>query len=209
MAAVPFHLYLVTDRHLTRGRPLLAVIEQAAAGGVDAVQLREKDLPAGMLVGLGRDLRRLCDRHGVRLLINDRVDVALAVGADGVHLPANSFAPDDARALLGPDRLVGVSTHSVDEVRRAAAAGADFVVFGPVFDTPSKRRFGPALGVDAVRHATSEVSLPLLAIGGVTAAHAALAREAGAHGVAAIGALLAADDPQAAARALRAAVSVQ
>ena len=207
MAAVAFQLYLVTDRHQTRNRPLLTVVEQALEGGVDAIQLREKDLPAGALLALARDLRRLCDRHGARLLINDRIDVALAAGADGVHLPANSFAPGDARGLLGPDRLVGVSTHSVDEVGRAAAAGADFVVFGPVFETPSKRRFGPALGIDAVRRASTDASTPVFAIGGITAERAALVRGAGARGVAAIAALLAADDPRAAAQALRAALS--
>jgi thiamine-phosphate pyrophosphorylase len=205
--ALAFHLYLVTDRHQTRGRPLLTVIEQALAGGVDAVQLREKDLPARVLLGLARDLRRLCDCYGARLLINDRIDVALAAGADGVHLPANSFAVTDARALLGPDRLVGVSTHSAGEVESAAAAGADFAVFGPVFDTPSKRRFGPALGVDAVRRATAGRSIPVLAIGGITTERVALVRGAGADGVAAIRTLLSAADPQAEAEALRAALS--
>jgi thiamine-phosphate pyrophosphorylase len=113
----------------------------------------------------------------------------------------------DARALLGPDRLVGVSTHSAGEVESAAAAGADFAVFGPVFDTPSKRRFGPALGVDAVRRATAGRSIPVLAIGGITTERVALVRGAGADGVAAIRTLLSAADPQAEAEALRAALS--
>ena len=203
---VPFRLYLVTDRTRTGGRPLPDVVEAAVCGGVDAVQLREKDLPGGALFELARELRSRCTRHGARLLINDRIDVALAVGADGVHLPVASFSPADARALLGPDRLVGVSTHSIEQVQRASAGGADFVVFGPVFDTPSKRAFGPPLGLAALAQAAGAASVPVFAIGGVTAARAAAVRQHGAHGLAVIAAVLEAADPAAAARALRGAL---
>ena len=200
---VPFRLYLVTDRTRTGGRPLPEVVEAAVRGGVDAVQLREKDLPAGALFELARELRRRCTRHGVRLLINDRIDVALAVGADGVHLPVDSFAAGDARALVGPGRLIGVSTHSLEQAQRASAAGADFVVFGPVFATPSKRPFGPPLGLEALAQAAGAVSVPVFAIGGVTVARADAVCRHGAHGIAAIAAVLEATDPTAAARALR------
>ena len=200
---VSFRLYLVTDRTRTGGRPLPEVVEAAVRGGVDAVQLREKDLPAGALFELARELRRRCTRHGVRLLINDRIDVALAVGADGVHLPVDSFAAGDARALVGPGRLIGVSTHSLEQAQRASAAGADFVVFGPVFATPSKRPFGPPLGLEALAQAAGAVSVPVFAIGGVTAARADAVCRHGAHGIAAIAAVLEATDPTAAARALR------
>jgi len=199
----PFRLYLVTDRTRTGGRPLPEVVEAAVRGGVDAVQLREKDLPAGALFELARELRRRCTRHGVRLLINDRIDVALAVGADGVHLPVDSFAAGDARALVGPGRLIGVSTHSLEQAQRASAAGADFVVFGPVFATPSKRPFGPPLGLEALAQAAGAVSVPVFAIGGVTVARADAVCRHGAHGIAAIAAVLEATDPTAAARALR------
>ena len=112
----PFAVYLVTDRRQTGGRPLIQSVEAALRGGVRAVQLRERDLSAAEMTHLGRQLREVTRRHGAALLINDRVDVALACGADGVHLPASSFAVPDARALLGPNRLIGVSTHHPDEV---------------------------------------------------------------------------------------------
>lgn len=198
-----FFLYLVTDRHRTAGRPLLEVIEAALQGGVDAVQLREKDLPAGALFELASRLRDVTSRYSARLLINDRIDVALAVGADGVHLPGDSFAPEDARRLLGTRALIGVSTHSVEQARLAAARGADFVVFGPVFDTPSKRAFGAPLGLDALGEVSRAVRVPVLAIGGLTAEHVQDVRQRGARGVAVIAAILDADDPRAAAARLR------
>lgn len=203
-----FSLYLVTDRTRTAGRPLLDVVDAALQGGVDAVQLREKDLSGAALFELACRLRELTRRYGVRLLINDRIDIALAVGADGVHLPVDSFAPADARRLLGAGAVVGASTHSVEQALNAAAGGADFVVFGPVFDTPSKRAFGAPLGLDALAKVTEAVPLPVLAIGGVTADRVRSVRQCGAAGVAVIAAILAADDPRAAAAALRAGVSL-
>jgi thiamine-phosphate pyrophosphorylase len=206
-SAAPFHLYLVTDRHRTGGRPLLDVVEQALLGGVDAVQLREKDLAGRALFELAALLCELCHRYGARLLVNDRIDIALAVHADGVHLPANSFTPRDARRLLGPDALIGVSTHSLADASAAQQAGADFIVFGPLFDTPSKRAFGPPVGLDALADVTCATSLPVVAIGGITAERAAAVRAHGAHGIAVIAAILAAPDPGAAARALRRALN--
>lgn len=206
MAPLGFRLYLVTDRLGTRGRPLLEVLEACLAAGVRAVQLREKDLPARDLYHLALELRGLTRRHGARLLINDRLDVALAVEADGVHLPGHGLPVAEARRLLGPDRLLGVSTHAPAEAAKAAAEGADFVVLGPIFHTPSKRPFDRPLGPEALRAARAQLSIPLLAIGGITAANAAEVLAAGADGVAVISALLAAEDPGAAARALLAAV---
>ncbi len=199
-------LYLITDRTRTAGRPLLDVVEQALHGGVDAVQVREKDLPASELVDLAQDLRELCRRYGARLLINDRVDVALAVGADGVHLPVDSFSPGEARQLLGPNAVIGASTHNLAEARAAVAGGADFIVFGPVFDTPSKRAFGPPVGLEALAEVARACAAPVLAVGGVTADRIASVRRCGAQGIAVIGAILEARDPRAAARELRAAL---
>jgi thiamine-phosphate pyrophosphorylase len=201
-------LYLVTDRTRTRGRPLLDVVEQALAGGVDAVQLREKDLPARQLLALAEHLRDLCGQFGARLLINDRLDVALAVGADGVHLPAQSFTPAQARQLLGPGSLVGVSTHTLSEAHAAAAAGADFIVFGPIYDTPSKRAYGPPLGVDALHEACATSRIPVLAIGGIMTTRAAAVRARGAHGIAVVGAVLEAAEPRAAAAQLHRALGL-
>lgn len=183
---------------------MLEVIDQALQGGVDAVQLREKNLSGRELVDLARRLRALCSRHGARLLINDRIDVALAAGADGVHLPVSSFAPADARCLLGAAALIGASTHSVAEARAAAAGGADFIVCGPVFETASKRTFGSPLGADVLAEVTQAVTLPVFAIGGITADRVAAVRARGAHGVAVVSAILAAADPRAAASAIRA-----
>lgn len=202
-----FRLYLVTDRQRTAGRPLLDVVEAALRGGVDAVQLREKDLAGHALFELATQLCALCRRYGARLLINDRVDIALAVHADGVHLPATSFNPRDARCLLGPAAIIGASTHTLDEARGAQENGADFVVFGPIFDTPSKRGFGPPVGLETLTQATRAVALPVIAIGGITADRVAAVRAHGARGVAVVAAILEAPDPCAAAQALRSAVS--
>ena len=206
MAEGFFRLYLVTDRHRTNGRPLLDVVDAALAGGVDAVQLREKDLSGAALLELARRLRDVTRRYGARLLINDRVDIALACEADGVHLPADSFAPADARRLLGKTRLIGVSTHSVEQARAAAAGGADFIVFGPVFETPSKRAYGKPVGLDALAQVAQAVAQPVLAIGGIRAERVASVLQRSTRGVAVVAAILEAGDPRAAAAALRAAL---
>jgi thiamine-phosphate pyrophosphorylase len=199
---VDLRVYLVTDRHHTAGRPLVEVVGKALEGNVRTVQLRERDLDTRRLLAEARALRALTREYGARLLINERIDVALACDADGVHLPANSFAIADARSLLGADSIIGVSTHHPEEASRAAQNGADFAVLGPIYDTPSKRSFGPALGVESLREAVGRCDIPLIAIGGVTAANVPELLRAGAQGVAVIRAILAAADPEQAARAL-------
>ncbi len=196
-------LYLVTDRRATGGRPLAEVVDAAIEGGVDAVQLREKDLSTRELLAVAQELREVTQRRGARLLINDRIDVAIAVGADGVHLPGDSFAVADARELLGGDRTIAVSIHSRADLARAA--GADFAVFGPVFDTPSKRQYGSPQGVDGLRAISAAASLPIVAIGGIDETNAAAVAAAGCAGIAVIRSILAAPDPRAAAVALRSA----
>jgi len=201
---IDFSLYLITDRHLVpAGRTLLATVEAALQGGVRAVQLREKDLPASELLPLAEELRALTRRFAARLLLNDRIDVALAVAADGVHLGGHSLPAAVARHLLGPQRLIGVSTHHPAEIAAAAAAGADFVTFGPVFATPSKAAYGPPLGIDALRKACTAAALPVFALGGIKAAHIPLLRNNGVHGIAVISAIMAAVDPETAACILR------
>lgn len=198
---IDFSLYLITDRHLVpAGRTLLATVEAALQGGVRAVQLREKDLPAAELLPLAEELRILTRRFAARLLLNDRIDVALAVAADGVHLGGHSLPAAVARHLLGPQRLIGVSTHHPTEIAAAAAAGADFVTFGPVFATPSKRAFGPPQGLQALRLACQNSPLPVFALGGIKPCHLAALQSAGAAGAAVISALMAAPDPVTAAR---------
>ena len=197
---IDFRLYFVTDRRQTAGRPLYDVVHAALDGGVRAVQLREKDLEGGELYRLAGRLRDLTARYAARLLINDRLDVALAAGADGVHLGQTSLPVSTARQLLGPDKLIGVSTHSPDEI--TAAQGADFVVFGPVYFTPSKAGYGQPQGVARLRQAVRHSPVPVFAIGGIQADRIAAVRSAGAHGVALISALSAAAEPSRAAHEL-------
>lgn len=198
-----FELLLITDR-LRQPQALAARVEAALAGasaGSVAVQLREKDLETRALVTLARDLLPLCRAHGARLLINDRLDVALALDLDGVHLPHDSASAADARRLLGPNKLVGVSCHSLAQVARAKADGASYATFGPLFETPSKQHYGPPQGLAALR-AAAALGLPLFGLGGVTAQAATQVRAAGAAGLATIGAWFDAADPAAAVRAL-------
>jgi thiamine-phosphate pyrophosphorylase len=200
---VDFSLYLITDRNsLAPGRDLLATVRAALQGGVRAVQLREKDLSAAELYPLALELRRLTQEFSARLLINDRVDLALAVDADGVHLGGHSLPVAIARQLLGEERLIGVSTHHPDEVTRAADAGADFVTFGPVYATPSKASFGPPVGLESLAAACVCPPLPVFALGGVTAARLPELRAAGCTHVALIGAIQHAVDPAVAAQSL-------
>jgi len=200
-------VYLVTDGQQTRGRDLVAVVDQALRAGVRAVQLREKDLNARDLCLTAEHLLPAVRAADAALLINDRVDVALAVGADGVHLTRKSLPPGEVRRLLGPGKLIGASCHSIAEVREAVSAGVDFVVLGPVYATPSKASFGPPLGLSLLREARTVCPLPLVAIGGIKADQAPAVIAAGADGVAVISAVLSAADPAAAARELLAAVS--
>ncbi len=179
-------------------------IEAALAAGIDAVQLRDRTAAGGALLAAATTLRASTRRHGARLLVNDRLDVALAADADGVHLPASSFTVVDARRLVGSKRLVGRSAHAADEAAAAVGAGADYVVLGPLFATPSKAQYGAPLGVEVLANVAT---LPVVAIGGITTERAAAVRRAGAAGVAVVRAILDAPDPGAAAAALVAAVA--
>jgi thiamine-phosphate pyrophosphorylase len=205
-----FSLYLITDRKLAKGG-LVAACEEALAAmtpaGAVALQLREKDISARELLELARELRKISAAHGVPLLINDRIDVALACDADGVHLPANSFSVRDARELLGKSKLIGCSTHTIAEVEAANRAGANFVVFGPVFDPISKSAAGPPAGLDALREASEASDIPVYALGGITAGRIATMIDIEIAGVAAIGSVFGADSPGAATRALLQAIS--
>ena len=195
-----FRLYFVTDRKQTANRPLTDVVHAALDGGVRAVQLREKDLEGRELYALAEELRALTRRYRAHLLVNDRIDVALAVEADGVHLGQHSFSVEDARRLLGAGKLIGVSTHSQPEID--AAQEADFIVFGPVYYTPSKAAYGEPQGLDRLRAAVAHSALPVFAIGGIKTARVPEVLETGAHGIAMISALSVATDPAQAAREL-------
>lgn len=200
-------LCLVTDARSAR-QPLAEVVRAAVAAGVDQVQVRERDLGGAALVALTFALMAAA-RDGARarggrvaVLVNRRLDVALACGADGVHLGFDAVAPADARRLVGSARLVGVSAHHPREVQAAARAGASYALLAPLFPPLSKAATRPTLGAAALREAAT-AGIPVLAQGGVTPANVAALLRAGAAGVAVTGAILLADDPGAAARDLR------
>ncbi len=199
---VDFNLYLISDRKALReGRELLETIEAALLGGVRAVQLREKDLDAARLLPLARQLRELTGDYQAQLLINDRIDVALAVEADGVHLGGHSLPITVARRLLGPEKLIGVSTHNRQQLGAAIAGGADFITFGPIWYTLSKTLPGEPVGLAALQEACSQATVPVFALGGVTPKGVPELLEHQCRHVACIGGILQADDPTAAARA--------
>lgn len=195
-----FNLYLITDRMQTAGRELPAVIADALAGGVRCVQLREKDLSGRKLYHLAEQLRMLTHNHQSRLLINDRLDIALAVGADGVHLGATGLPVTAARRILGPDALIGYSAHSVAEAARAAEDGASFVTFGPVYHTPSKAVYGAPLGLEQLAQAACSLAIPVFALGGIKLENLPETMKTGCHGAALISAIIADEQPENAAR---------
>ena len=188
-------LTLVTDRTQTRGRDLVGVVGECLAAGLPAVQVREKDLSAGELARLCRRLRDLTRDAGARLIVNDRLDVALAVGADGVQRTGTSLDVKDMRAVAGRRVRIGASVHSLDDAVAAERDGADWVVFGPVYDTPSKRAYGPPQGLARLADVTRAVTIPVIAIGGITPGRVADVLASGAGGVAVISGILAAPVP--------------
>ena len=193
-------LCLVTDRAQTRDRDLITVVGECLAAGLPAVQVREKDLPPADVARLCRALRPLTAARGALLIVNDRVDIALAVGADGVQRTSTSMTVEDMRAAADKRVRIGASVHSLDEAVAAATAGAEWLFFGPVYDTPSKRGYGPPQGLAALERVASAVAVPVVAIGGVTPERVREVRAAGARGVAAISAILSAECPAAATR---------
>jgi thiamine-phosphate pyrophosphorylase len=199
-------LYVITDASLARGRDQVEVVAAALRGGATMVQLRDKELPARDQFALGLRLRELTRQRGAALIVNDRVDLALALDADGVHLGQDDLPPGIARQLLGPDRIVGVSAGSPSELELVRREGADYLGTGPFALTGSKGDAGAAIGAAGLAAVRALTDLPIVAIGGLTAATAGEAVRAGASGVAVISAVVSAVDPELAARELRQAV---
>lgn len=194
-------LCLVTDRRLRGEEGLVSQVAQAVAGGVNLVQLREKDLPGRPLLKLAGELRAVIG-HSAMLLINERVDVAATVGADGVQLGEEALPTKEARKILGPKALIGRSVHSEQGAQMAQAEGADFLLVGTMYATSSHPVHEPA-GPDLIRRIAASCSIPLMGIGGINEANLSPVLEAGAQGVAVISSILAAPDPEQAARGLR------
>ena len=207
MPGVDFRLLLVTDRHQTNGRPLLPLLQRVLTAAAPAIQLRERDLSARELVTLAREVQAVMASRRSPLLINDRIDVALALEGVGINLRSDSLPVSVARQLLGARRLLGISVHAVEEAVQAELQGADYVILGPIYETPSKQMFGPPLGIHTLEKACRLVRIPIIGIGGVTVARAREMRRAGAFGAAVITAILGADDIESATRELLDAVT--
>jgi len=199
-------LYLITDRALAGGRSLEALVEAAVRGGATAVQLREKDCCTRDFVELGRALARLLAPLDVPLIVNDRLDVALAIGAAGVHIGQRDMDYAAARRLLGPDAVIGLSIETVEQARAAESLDADYLGVGPVFPTPTKADAAAALGLAGLAQVRAVSRHTLVAIGGIAVGNARQAIDAGADGVAVVSAICAAGDPERAARELRRAI---
>ena len=198
-----YSLYLVTDRRLSLGRSTVEVVAAAVSGGVTCVQLREKHCSTREFLEEARRVRELLVGTGVPLIINDRLDVALAVAADGVHLGQNDMHLSDARRLVGERLVIGISAESVADAIRAEAEGADYIGVSPVFTTPTKMDTAPPLGLEGLREIRRAVSLPLVAIGSIRHDNAAQVLRAGADGLAVVSAIVSAPCPRTAAAALR------
>jgi thiamine-phosphate pyrophosphorylase len=208
MLKLSSRLLVVTDRHQTSGRPLVPLLQRVLAAAAPAIQLRERDLSARELVALAREVQVLTSSCRSQLLINDRIDVVLAMEGVGVHLRSNSLPVPVARQLLGARRFLGVSVHEVEEAVQAESQGADYIILGPIYETPSKQMYGPPLGIRTLEEACRLVRIPIIGIGGVTAARAREMRQAGAFGAAVITAILGAANVESATRELLDAVTL-
>jgi len=197
---VDFTLYLISDRKRASGGNLGAAVEGALRGGVRAVQLREKDLSGRELYELACRLREITSRYGARLIINERLDIALAVGADGVHLGESGIPLRQARKVAGEAMLIGVSCHDREKALAAQDNGADFITFSPIFFTPSKAPYGEPVGTDRLAEVCRLLRIPVFALGGIKREKVRTVLDHGAHGIALISAILAADEPERAAR---------
>lgn len=201
-AAIDYSLYLVTDRVLSRGRSTRDIVESAIRGGVTCVQLREKAATTREFIRVAQEIRGLLASRRIPLIINDRLDVALAVKADGVHLGQKDMPIEMARPLSGQQMIIGISVESVEDAVAAEKGGADYLGVSPVFGTPTKTDTAPALGLEGLAAIRRHVKLPLVAIGGLNPDNAAAVIHSGADGVAVVSAIVSAPEPQRAARQL-------
>lgn len=197
-----FNLYLITDRNQAGGMRLIDVVEEALKGGVRGVQLREKDLSSRELYELAYEMRKLTNRYDARLIINDRVDIAMAVDADGVHLGLNSLPIHRVRRLIGDSKMIGLSCHNQVNAIMAQEKGANFITFGPVYYTPSKAQYGKPVGVEKLEIVSHLLEIPVFALGGIKRDNITEVIAAGAAGISLVSAIIASDDPRSEAEAM-------
>ncbi len=190
-----WRLYVITDERVGRGRSHLQIAEGAIRGGADAIQLRDKEASGGRLFGVALGLRRLTREAKIPFIVNDRLDVAMAVDADGVHVGQDDLPASVARRILGPGKILGVSAETVEEALAAQKDGADYLGVGPVFEARgTKADAGAPLGLELIARIRKWCSLPIVAIGGINVENARSVREAGADAVAVVSAIASADD---------------
>lgn len=197
-----FNLYLITDRSQTGNSSITATVEAALQGGVRAVQLREKDFSSRELYELAFELRKLTNRYDARLFINDRIDIAMAVDADGVHLGLNSMPLHRVRRIVGNSMLIGLSCHNQVNAIMAQENGADFITFGPVYYTPSKAQYGKPVGVEKLEIITHLLDIPVFALGGIKKGNIHEVMATGAAGISLVSAVIANENPRKAAEEL-------
>ncbi len=199
--AIDFKLYLITDRKLFSDKhAFFAAVEAALKAGVKAVQLREKDLPTRELLAMAYGMRELTSEYSAKLFINDRTDIVLCVGADGVQLGQESIPVYAVRKIAGDGFSIGVSTHSLKEACLAQKEGADFITFGPLYQTPSKLKYGEPVGLEALNKVTGEIGIPVFGIGGIRPDTINAVMKSGTHGIAVISGILGEDDTHRAAQ---------
>ena len=200
---IDYSLYLVTDRGLARGRSTFEVVKAAVSGGVTCIQLREKDCSTLEFIEQAVAIKNFLETRQIPLIINDRLDVALAVGADGIHLGQTDMPLGIAKKIAGPSMLIGISAESVQDAIEAENSGADYLGVSPIYATPTKTDTAPPLELQGLREIRSRVKIPLVGIGGLNKSNAAEVIQNGGDGVAVVSAIVAADDPELAARTLK------
>ncbi len=198
MNKLDIDLYVIADPEWVNG-DIVNTTRKAIEGGVRWIQVRGKNIPPREIIYIFDGIRKTARDHGCNIFINDRVDLAMILKAEGIHLAQNSIPISRVRQLVGNDFLIGISTHSLREAKEAEKGGADFITFGPIFETESKKRYGPPAGINRLREVVRSVHIPVLAIGGIKEENVREVLNAGAHGIAVISAVLNAPAPDVAA----------
>lgn len=199
---VDYSLYLVTDRGILKGKDLFGAVEEAAKGGVTLVQLREKDISTLDFYNIALKMKALLKKYGIPLIINDRLDIALAVGADGLHVGQDDLPVDKARGLLGKGKILGYSVYNEQQALYGEKCGADYLGAGPVYPTGSKPDAVSPIGIGSLRRIAGSISIPVVGIGGIGFSNLKEVKEAGAAGISLISAILGSDDIRGTAREL-------